>query len=263
LSYESDYESIAPSLNYLVDFNQRNTTLQIGVAESFDRLTAGIYLGPDTEHKLSTDFLCGLTQVLTPSTLFNATLTVGTAEGYLSDPYKGFRFTGYPDPDALFPENRPGHRTKQIVSLSLNQFWEAANGSPELTYRFYHDSFGVFAHTATLEWFQKLGRHLVLAPLVRYYEQSAADFYRLSFDADPSDPSNPNNAFIPRYYSSDYRLSKLRTLTYGLRATVRVRAWLAVDAAYKRYEMSGLDGRTATSNYPQANVYSLGLRLDY
>jgi hypothetical protein len=263
LSYESDYESIAPSLNYLVDFNQRNTTLQLGVAQNFDRLTAGIYLGPDTEDKLSTDFLIGLTQVLTPRTLFNGTLTVGTAEGYLSDPYKGFRFTGYPDPDALFPENRPGHRTKQIISLSLNHFFESLNGSPELVYRFYHDSFGVFAHTATLEWFQKLGRHIVLAPLFRFYEQSAADFYRLSFDADPSDPGNPNNALIPRYYSSDYRLSQLRTLTYGLRTTVRVRSWLSLDAAYKRYEMRGLDGRTAASNYPKANVWTLGLRLDY
>jgi hypothetical protein len=263
LSYESDYESIAPSLNYLVDFNQRNTTLQLGVAQNFDRLTAGIYLGPDTEDKLSTDFLIGLTQVLTPRTLFNAALTVGTAEGYLSDPYKGFRFTGYPDPDALFPEKRPGYRTKQIVSLSLNHFFESLNGSPELLYRFYHDSFGIFAHTATLEWFQKLGRHIVLAPLFRFYEQSAADFYRLSFDADPSDPGNANNALIPRYYSSDYRLSKLRTLTYGLRTTVRVRSWLSLDAAYKRYEMRGLDGRTAASNYPKANVWTLGLRLDY
>jgi hypothetical protein len=263
LSYESDYESVAPSLNYLLDFNQRNTTLQLGVAHNFDRLTGGTYLGPDTEQKDSTDFLAGLTQVLTASTLFNATLTFGTAEGYLSDPYKGFRFTGYPDPDALFPEQRPGHRTKQIVSVSLNQFLEGLQGSPELIYRFYHDSFGVFAHTGTLEWFQKIGKHLVVSPLFRFYQQSAADFYRLSFDADPSDPSNPNNALIPRSYSSDYRLSKLRTLTYGLRATLRVRTWLSLEAAYKRYEMRGLDGRTAASNYPEANVWTLGLRLNY
>jgi hypothetical protein len=36
-----------------------------------------------------------------------------------------------------------------------------------------------------------------------------------------------------------------------------------LDAAYKRYEMRGLDGRTAASNYPKANVWTLGLRLDY
>src|SRR6185436_2886871 len=158
-----------------------------------------------------------------------------------------------PDPDVLFPEKRPGHRTKQIFSVSLNQFIEPLNGSPELTYRFYHDSFGLFAHTATVEWFQKFGRHVVVAPLFRYYLQSEADFYRLSFDADPSDPDNPNNAFVPQFYSSDYRLSMLRTLSYGVTAAVRLRKWLSLNAAYKRYNMSGLDGTTAASNYPKAD----------
>jgi hypothetical protein len=85
----------------------------------------------------------------------------------------------------------------------------------------------------------------------------------LSFDADPSDPSNPNNALVPQFYSSDYRLSQLRTLTYGLTVMVRVRKWLSLDAAYKRYEMRGLDSETARSNYPKANVYTIGLSVRY
>ncbi len=138
-SREEDYESVGVSLNYLVDFNKRNTTLNLGIAHNFDRVE-GSYLGNETEKKDATDVLIGLTQVLTPTTLFNTTLTIGTAHGYLSDPYKGFRFTGYPDPEALFPEKRPGHRTKQIVSTTLTQFIEPLNGSAEFTYRFYHDS---------------------------------------------------------------------------------------------------------------------------
>ena len=261
LSYENDYHSVAPSLNYLLDLNQRNTTFQIGVAHNFDRLTDGIFLGPTPQDKNSTDFLVGVSQVLTSTTLINATFSFGTAAGYLSDPYKGFRFSGYPDPNALFPEKRPGHRTKQILSASLNQFVEPLNGSPELTYRFYHDSFGLFAHTGSLEWFQKIGRHIIVAPVVRYYEQSAADFYRLSFDADPSDSENPNNLLVPQFYSSDYRLSKLRSLTYGITLTVHPRKWLILDTAWKRYEMRGLDGETAASNYPTANIWTVGLRL--
>ncbi len=69
-SIERDYESIAPSLNYLVDFNQHNTTLVLGVAHNFDRLTKGIFL-PRSQSKESTDWLVGLTQVLSPGTLFN------------------------------------------------------------------------------------------------------------------------------------------------------------------------------------------------
>ena len=262
VSVENDYESMAPSFLYQFDFNQRNTTLNLGVAYNFDREITGHYVARP-QRKDTTDFLIGLSQVLTPRTLANVTLTLGTAHGYLSDPYKGFRFSGYPAEDILFPERRPGHRTKQILSASLNQFIEPANASAELTYRFYHDSFGVFGHTVTMEWFQNIGRHLVVAPLFRYYEQSAADFYRLSFDADPSDPDNPNNALVPEHYSSDYRLSRLRTLTYGVSATVRIRAWLFLDAAYKRYDMAGLDGVTSASAYPKANTYTAGLRLRF
>ena len=260
VSVENDYDSFAPSLNYQFDFNQRNTTLNLGVAHNFDREITGIFVTKPQE-KDTTDFLIGVSQVLTPTTLFNVTLTLGTADGYLSDPYKGFRFTGYPDPHSLFPEKRPDHRTKQIVSATLNQFVEPLDGCAELSYRFYHDSFGLVGHTVSLEWFQNVGQHVVIAPLFRYYEQSAADFYRLSFDADPSDSENPNNALVPKFYSSDYRLSSLRTLTYGVSATVKIQKRLFLDLAYKRYEMAGLDGRTSASNYPKANIYTVGLRL--
>ncbi len=262
VSVEDDYESMAPSLNYQFDFNQRNTTLNLGVAHNIDRKITGTFVAQQ-QQKDTTDFLIGLSQVLTPATLANVTLTLGTASGYLSDPYKGFRFRGYPVESVLFPEQRPGHRTKQILSASLNQFFEPANGSAELTYRFYHDSFGVRGHTVMVEWFQNIGKHLVVAPLFRYYEQSAADFYLLSFDADPSDPDNPNNALVPKHYSSDYRLSQLQTFTYGVSATVKIRRWLLLDAAWKRYEMAGLDGVTSPSAYPKANIYTVGLRLDF
>jgi len=261
-SVEEDYESVGVSLNYLVDFNQRNTTLNLAVAHNFDSV-GGFYLGNEREDKDATDFLVGLTQVLTPTTLFNATLTLGTASGYLSDPYKGFRFTGYPDPNALFPEKRPGHRTKQIVSTTVTQFVEPLNGSAELTYRFYHDSHELLGHTVALEWFQSIGRHLTIAPLIRYYHQSEAYFYRLSFDADPSDTENPPVVPIPQFYSADYRLSTFRSLTYGIGLTLKLGRQFLLDAAYKRYDMRGLDGATPQSSYAQANVYTVGLRWHF
>jgi len=260
-SRESDYESVGVSLNYLVDFNKRNSTLNLGVAHNFDRLT-GFRLGNQWENKDVTDFLAGLTQVLTPNTLFNATLTLGTASGYLSDPYKGFRFTGYPDPNALFPEQRPGHRTKQIVSTTGTQHVEPLNGSGELTYRFYHDSQEILGHTVTLEWFQSIGRYLTLTPLLRYYHQSEAYFYRLSFDADPGSPYPPPVP-IPQFYSADYRLSTFQSLTYGIGFTLKLGQRFFVDGAYKRYDTRGLDGVTPQSSYAQANVYTVGLRVHF
>lgn len=261
-SFEEDYESLGLSLNYVGDFNRRNTSLNLGVSHNFDQVS-GFHLGNETENKNSTDFLVGITQVLTPTTLFNATLTIGTASGYLADPYKGFRFTGYPDPDALFPEKRPGHRTKQIISSTLTQFIEPLNGTAELTYRFYHDSQELNGHTVTLEWMQSIGKRVTVAPLFRYYQQSEAYYYRLSFDADPSDTENPPVIPIPQFYSADYRLSAFRSVTYGIGVSLRLGERCFADAAYKRYVMTGMDGMTPRSSYATANVYTVGLRLQF
>ncbi len=261
-SDEEDYKSLGLSLNYVVDFNKRNTTLNLGVAHNFDQVK-GFQLGSRTEHKETSDLLFGLSQVLTPTTLFNATLTLGTANGYLSDPYKGFRFTGYPDPNALFPEKRPGHRTKQILSTTLTQFFEPIDASAEFTYRFYHDSHGLFGHTLTFEWFQSIGRRVTVSPLIRYYRQSEAYFYRRSFDADPSDTENPPLVPIPQFYSADYRLSELQSWTCGVGLTVKLGEQFFIDAAYKRYAMRGLDDGTPQSSFAQAHVYTVGLRFHY
>ena len=36
-----------------------------------------------------------------------------------------------------------------------------------------------------------------------------------------------------------------------------------LDAAYKRYDMHGLDGATPQSSYAQGNVYTVGLRWHF
>lgn len=175
--------------------------------------------------------------------------------------YKGVRFDGYPDPNALFPENRPGHKTRQVAYISLTQFVEPLHGSAELAYRFSHDSFGIFSHTASLAWYFNFGKRVVFSPLFRYYEQSNASFYGVRFNGDPSDPESYPDVVIPEFYSADYRLSALQSFTYGAGVTVRITKWLSFDAAYKRYQMEGLNSATPASNFPVANVYTVGMRL--
>ncbi len=259
-SLESDYESIGLSLNHSIDFNQKNTTLNLGVAHNFDTIMPEFWAGE--ESKDSTSFLIGGTQLLGPQTVLTANLTLGFDSGYLSDPYKGFVFTDY-DPAALFPEKRPDDRTKQILLTSFTHFFDALNGSVEASYRFYHDSFDIFSHTAALEWYQKIGQHVVVSPEFRYYWQSAASFYATQLPGDPTIP--PGDPFfttpVPEHYSADYRLSHLQTFTYGLKLTVIVNRHFYLDAAYKRYEMFGLDDVTSASAYPSANVFTLGARV--
>ena len=69
------------------------------------------------------------------------------------------------------------------------------------------------------------------------------------------------SASRPAYFSADYRLSHLLSVTYGIQASVFVREWLSFDLGYQRYEMFGLDSETADSAYPKADIITLGLRL--
>lgn len=253
-SSESDYRSLGLSLSDAIEFNDKNTTLIIGAAHNFDEVQPVFWDTP--RHKNSTDVLIGVTQLLNPKTVLTANLTLGYSAGYLTDPYKGFRFDGYPDPTAIFPEKRPRHKSKEILMLTLAHYFDALNAGAELEYRFYHDSFGIKSHTAGVTWNQKLGKRVILSPLFRYYDQTAADFYAVRLPGDPSDPDSL--VPIPAYYSADYRLSKMHTFTYGISATVIVNDHLHLDAAFKRYEMFGDDGVTSDSAYPTANVFSIG-----
>lgn len=258
-SKEHDYESIAVALTQSLDFNNKNTTVTLGVDHDFDRVLPAKSLLRQIEHKDTTDAMVGVTQLLGPKTVLTANFTFGHAEGYLSDPYKGFRFDYYPDPDAYFPENRPKSRDREVAYFALTQFITPANASIEVSYRLHHDTFDVWAHTASLAWFQKIGRHVTLQPIARYYDQTAASFYATHL---PGDPSLSLDG-IPSFYSSDYRLSAFHSWTYGLVATLKLHDRVSIDAAYKRYEMIGNDSVTPASAYAKANVFTFGLSLTF
>jgi hypothetical protein len=256
-STESDYQSIGVSLTDALELNQKNTVLTLGVSHDFDQVQPKFW--PTAKDKDTTDVLLGVTQILGPGTLLSANLTLGVANGFLADPYRGFRFEDYPDPTGLFPEQRPDHRTKEVVLVTLTQHVDPLDASAELSYRFYHDSFAITAQTVALHWYQNVGKHLVVAPTFRYYYQTAASFYSTELPGDPTDPFS--TVPIPSYYSADYRLSQMETFSYGLTVTAKLGSHVFLDAGYMRYDMRGLDGVTSQSAYPDANVITVGARI--
>ena len=118
------------------------------------------------------------------------------------------------------------------------------------------------SHTVSLSWFQKLGKHVVVSPMFRFADQSEADFYGVRFPGDASlPPDDPFYVPIPDHYSADYRLSAMQTFTYGLSATWKIKDRVSLDVAYKRYDMFGKDNVTSKDAYPNANVFSGGVRV--
>ena len=253
-SKESDYESYGLSLNDAFEFNEKNTILQLGAAHNFDSvLDSPIGGAPRTwRDKDSTDVMVGVSQLLTPKTILAANFTFGYESGFLSDPYRAAEFV-YPLRLAgvIRNENRPGQRTKEIFLTSLTHYFDPLDASIEGSYRFYYDSYGICAQTLGLTWHQWLGKHVILEPAFRFYEQSAASFYSPLFHEDPANL---------KFYSADYRLSNFYSLDYGLSATFILCDHARFTLGYHRYEMAGLDN-TVSAMYPKANIVTIGLSI--
>jgi hypothetical protein len=238
-SQESDYQSMGISLQDAIDFNRKTTTLLVGGALTHDALSPAN--GRENSTKDTVDALLGITQVLTPTTLLTANIAVGQVTGFISDPYKVVELNGN-----LTYEKRPDSKTKQIVYLAINQFITPLDAGIELGLRHYGDSFGLSAETLSLAWYQKLGNHFILSPSLRYYTQTAADFYDVRFTGSPE------------FYSSDYRVSAFTGTSFGLKLTWLPTSRFALDAGVERYQQKGDDGITDPALYTGATVVIIG-----
>lgn len=263
-SRESDYVSTGWSVNTLTDFNQKNTTLLVGVAGTDDDIKV-FYQTPRAKKRTS-DVIVGLTQLLDPQTSVGLNFTWGRQRGYLADPYKLVQkdteiLPGVILPGLTFWENRPGEREKWIALATVNRAFREAKGALEASYRFYHDTYDTDSHTIEVGWFQRLGERLIVRPGIRFYDQSAADFYHYRLDGTTIVPKNEPPRPEGPFYSSDYRLSALQSVTYALKLVWNATDALQFDAAFERYEMRGTDDVTPQSAYCRANIFTVGARF--
>ncbi len=266
-SREGDYVSTAFSLNTLTDFNQKNTTLLAGAAVTTDDIKAFYQFPSPVLGKRTLDVIVGATQVLDPRTSVSFNVTFSRAHGYLNDQYKLVQKATEIVPGIFlpltFPENRPDRREKWITLATVNRAFPDVRAALEGSYRFFHDNFGIASHTLSLTWLQRVGSRVTLEPLVRWYRQDAARFYYYNLDQTPIVPvfgaPRPQGPF----YSSDYRLSALDSLTLGLKVSWRVSDRLEINAAWKDYDLQGRDGATPASAYSQAVITSAGLKFSW
>jgi hypothetical protein len=226
-SSEHDYKSTAGSFDLRLSSDDNNTTVAFGAGLSDDKIdsTGGAVVG---ERKRVADVLFGVTQVLSPKDIAKFNLTYSRGRGYYSDPYK-------------LVDNRPRKRDATAALLSWNHSFSGMDATLRSSYRYYHDTFEINAHTFGFEWAQGLPAGFVLTPSLRYYTQSSAYFY---FDPvyDPvlGEPFPPGFASDPnRFVSADQRLSAFGAVTAGLKvAKTFARLWSA-DVSYDYYQQRG------------------------
>ncbi|HEY5602942.1 MAG TPA: DUF3570 domain-containing protein, partial [Gammaproteobacteria bacterium] len=226
LSREFDYTSLGGSATLAKDTEDKNRTYTAGIALSYDLVTpvGGAPLGmsvmpvpgkkqisSEEETKTVVDLLFGVTQVLDRNSLLQLNYTIGSNNGYLTDPYKIVSVIDSTSGEIVSTdryrfEARPDSRLSQSVYAKYNhQFNEDVI---YLSYRFFWDDWGINSHTVDLHYRFELGGGHYLQPHARYYVQSKADFYKpYLLDGE---------AGTTQTASADYRLGDMTATTLGL-----------------------------------------------
>ncbi|PTT87001.1 hypothetical protein DBR42_12555 [Pelomonas sp. HMWF004] len=235
-STEHDYKSNAYALDVRFASSNNNTTLNVGVGGSRDKINPvnKVVVG---ERKRTNEYIVGVTHALTSNDLVQVNATYTDGRGYFNDPYKRF-------------DKRPDQR-KQTALLALwNHHFSGLGATLRSGYRYYTDSFGVVAHTVEGAWVQPVGSMLSLTPSVRYSTQSAADFY---YDPVMEASIFPRPLTPQTYTTTDQRMSAFGAVTLGLKAELRLGDWTA-DVKYERSEQRG-EWRTLGTGSPNLDPF--------
>jgi hypothetical protein len=228
---ENDYRSHTLGLGSSVDLFQRNTTLALDYAHSFDSvcdldngnlpvtlrqpLTVSdkcFSSAPGlTEHPIAIDDLSlTLTQVFSRRILGSLSASWQRVDGFQSNPYRRVRLDG----GSLFAqESHPHLRDRWSIAarlrFSLPRF---SRGTLGADLRYYGDTWGVHSGTVDVAFDKEhFAGRLRWRAHVRYYQQSGAVFYRDAGNSNSYENAGPAG----QYFTGDRELAPLADLVIG------------------------------------------------
>ncbi len=304
ISDEPDYKSHFINFDGSANLNQKLTTLSWGasyttsnIAGSEDtnvaadlgnypaqiRLKDNINTLYGTRHDTAADI--GITQILSRDALIGGTVSFTRSAGYLSDPYK-VTLLAFNDPhqppgvgivltqEVL--EQRPTLRNQLVFDARYIQYIAGTDAALHVDYRFFHDDWGIDAHTLDLHWYQPLGDGWMVVPGLRYYTQSAADFYKPYFLFNQPFPTKlpVNPAVGPKIdfsklpihnFSSDERLSGFGSLSAQIAIEKQLRddLKLEIGAEYSTRQGSLKLGSGGEPGFADLESYSVYASLKF
>lgn len=241
ISKEYDYLSLGVNGNFSVDFDRKNSTISAGFSYFQDTFTpeggipkplASMLIGDSSaptwddefiktrigteDDKTTTDILLGFTQVINRRMLMQFNYSYSIVDGYLNDPFKVVSIVESSNEnnsgvtqDVIY-ESRPDSRVKQ--SIYAQSMYHFDSTVLDISYRYMWDDWKINSHTIDsrfrIPMGDSLGKESYLQPHFRFYQQSAADFYR---------PFLIDDNTLPTFVSADYRIGEMTAFTVGLK----------------------------------------------
>lgn len=213
-SSEYDYQSIGVGAGYTKTSKDKNTEFGVKLQAFLDHVslilpvemrTGGTRRDDDDDYPSTprNSFSGSFTfsQQLTQRLQFALSSDAVYQSGYLATPFHRIYFTN----GALTNEKLPSTRLKIPIGLRLNYF----AGDKVIIrsfYRFYHDDWGLTAHTFNIELPVKVTPFISISPFYRFYSQNGVKYYA------GYKLHNANEAF----YTTDDDLSKFNSNFEGV-----------------------------------------------
>jgi hypothetical protein len=299
LSHEADYESWFMNLGGRLDLNQKLTSLSMGLSYTHNQTNATfdpepspfitLKPGDSLSVRARSEELgaqAGISQVLGKNSVIDVGVGYSHSQGYLTNPYKMVSefdivtpvsvLNANPDPRFVTDiysvlERRPDRRGQFNASLGYRHYIGTFDAALRLGYQYSQDTWDIRSHALTTEWVQPFAGW-TLIPRVRYYSQSAANFYLpyiATFsvtDASGNPIDHPLNRPAPTYYSSDHRLSGFGTLSGGLTASRQLARGIGLEFSYESYRHEGDlklggDGEAAFADF-RSYTLNASLKVD-
>jgi hypothetical protein len=223
--FENDYRSHSFDVGARTELYERNTSLEVGYARSFDdvcdgrdaseavlksRLSSsdGCFVDSDEDHTVrdlySHAFQGAWTQHWTAELSTQLSGTAQLLDGFQGNPYREVRIGR-----ASAQEHHPEQRARYALGLGARLWIEPLSGALQPQLRAYRDTWNVRSLSAELGYEQTLGAGLRARARARYYVQTGAAFYSDDYVLAPRG----------RYFTGDRELSPMRSALLGAQLT--------------------------------------------
>jgi len=236
-SSEHDFNSGSGSVEYMHWLDSgKNSAITLGGSYQYNEITARCVDRVDcdtssgaSELKTATavNLQLGVSHNINPESYMEVAAFYIADDGYLTDPYLNVVRNNNGITADIVGEKRPEERRAYggIVKY-VNAVTE--NTTLHLSYRYYWDDWDIDSHTVDSDLFYELGSDWTFKLGLRYYNQSAANFYS------GSDSYFGDEGFA----SSDYRLSDFSALTYKSNVDYKITTDVSVNLSANYYDQT-------------------------